>query len=256
MSSTVSSPAETARALAAAATIGPFFVLAEHSRAEATGWRPLAGLVTDPAVLGERIGIARSVLAGHAGCPVAAIEPRVAASVSFLGLAARLVSPVFGAAVTTGIVPALTTGALWWQPSPAGQWPLAATAVPGHRAGAEAGLAAGLLARLLVTVAGPVLDAFGRHARLSPQVLWGNVASALGGAATVLAAARPQHAGAAISLAGELLARRPLLRTGELVQPDPADPHRFFVRRSCCLFYRVPDGGTCGDCVLVPGPVR
>ncbi|WP_250213408.1 (2Fe-2S)-binding protein [Acrocarpospora catenulata] len=24
----------------------------------------------------------------------------------------------------------------------------------------------------------------------------------------------------------------------------------FFVRRSCCLYYRVPGGGTCGDCVL------
>ncbi|MEC4021033.1 (2Fe-2S)-binding protein, partial [Streptomyces sp. H27-D2] len=27
---------------------------------------------------------------------------------------------------------------------------------------------------------------------------------------------------------------------------------RDFVRRSCCLYYRVPGGGMCGDCVLLP----
>jgi ferric iron reductase protein FhuF len=26
---------------------------------------------------------------------------------------------------------------------------------------------------------------------------------------------------------------------------------RYFVRASCCLFYRIPNAGKCGDCVLL-----
>jgi ferric iron reductase protein FhuF len=29
-----------------------------------------------------------------------------------------------------------------------------------------------------------------------------------------------------------------------------------FVRNNCCLFYRVPAGGKCADCVLVPAVAR
>jgi ferric iron reductase protein FhuF len=101
-----------------------------------------------------------------------------------------------------------------------------------------------------------VAAAFGTTFRLSPQVLWGNVASALAGAAGLLAEAFPARAEAAGQLTAELLRQGPLRGTGEVVQPDPALPRRFLVRRSCCLFYRVPGGGTCGDCVLVPDDVR
>jgi hypothetical protein len=37
---------------------------------------------------------------------------------------------------------------------------------------------------------------------------------------------------------------------------DAARPRRFLVRSSCCLFYRVPGSGTCGDCVLTPERAR
>ena len=110
-------------------------------------------------------------------------------------------------------------------------------------------LAEDLDARILRPIVAPVLEAFGRTFALSPQVLWGNVASSLAGALTMLRAARPDRADAATRLVGELLDRGTLAGTGDL---DPAGPS--FVRRSCCLFYRVPGAGICGDCVLDEAP--
>ena len=98
--------------------------------------------------------------------------------------------------------------------------------------------------------------AFGTQFRVSPQVLWGNVASALAGAAGMLAEGFPARAQAAGQLTAAILRQGPLRGTGELVQPDAAVARRFLVRRSCCLFYRVPGGGTCGDCVLVREEAR
>ena len=54
-------------------------------------------------------------------------------------------------------------------------------------------------------------------------------------------------------LANRLLAREPLLGTGTFDhRPDDGGPRPgwSFTRTSCCLFYRVPGGGLCGDCVL------
>lgn len=92
--------------------------------------------------------------------------------------------------------------------------------------------------------------------RLSPLVLRGNIASALAGAAGMLARSFPDRAEIAGQLAAGILALGPLRGAGEFVQPDASQPRRFLVRRSCCLYYRVPGGGTCGDCVLTPEHVR
>ncbi|MEU4231576.1 (2Fe-2S)-binding protein [Nonomuraea sp. NPDC026600] len=35
---------------------------------------------------------------------------------------------------------------------------------------------------------------------------------------------------------------------GEPAEPTPGHP--FFVRRSCCLYYRLPSGGECSDCAF------
>jgi len=186
----------------------------------------------------------------------------VAASIVSLGLVSRLVSPSLGAAVAGGVVPDLTLAGLWWRPVEGGPMPLAAGQVAGTAVGELAGgdqlsRAAALLAeRCIQGLAGPVIAAFGTVFRLSPQVLWGNVASALAGAAGMLADAFPLRAEAAGQLTGRILRQGPLRGTGDLVQPDPALPRRFLVRRSCCLFYRVPGAGTCGDCVLTPDDIR
>ncbi|WP_083734860.1 (2Fe-2S)-binding protein [Actinomadura sp. CNU-125] len=76
--------------------------------------------------------------------------------------------------------------------------------------------------------------------RLADGLVWGNAASALAGSLNV----GPRDAARA-AIVRHLLALPPLDGTGEL---GPAG----FVRRSCCLYYRVPPGGgLCGDCALV-----
>jgi hypothetical protein len=247
-------------ALAAAARAGPYFAL--EPWAGGAGWRPATLLISDPAVLSERVTHARGLLAGQAGIEPADVAERVAASIVFLGLAARLVSPSLGAAVLGGVVPDLTLDGLWWRQADGGPWPLATGPVAGWELGSPAvarnlDTAAGLLSEHCVQdLVGPVTDAFEAAFRLSPLVLRGNVASALAGAAGMLAGAFPDRAEVAGQLVARLLALEPLRGTGELVQPDAAQPRRFLVRRSCCLFYRVPGGGMCGDCVLTPEHVR
>jgi hypothetical protein len=90
-------PSARSRALAEAAQAGPYFTVQPWSGG--AGWRPFAALLTDPAVLPERVAHTRSVLARNAGCAAEDVEQRVAASVMFLDLAAQLVSPLLGAAV-------------------------------------------------------------------------------------------------------------------------------------------------------------
>src|SRR6202042_3881788 len=98
-------------------------------------WRPLSVLVTDPAVLSERVEHARGVLARSAGVAPAGIEERAVASIVFLGLASRLVSPSLGAAVVGGVVPELALADLWWRPVAGGPLPLAARLASGTAVG-------------------------------------------------------------------------------------------------------------------------
>jgi hypothetical protein len=234
-------------------------------------------LVSDPAVLGGWVTHARGVIAGRAGIAAGEVSERVAASIVFLGLASRLVSPSLGAAVLGGVVPYLSLDNLWWRPADGGPVPLAvggargAGAVTGREIGdaadggrlgdaADGGRlddAAGLLSEWCVQgLAEPVGGAFQALFGISPLVLRGNIASALAGAAGMLAGSFPDRAETAGQLTARVLALGPLRGTGEFVQPDASQPRRFLVRRSCCLYYRVPGGGTCGDCVLTPEHVR
>ena len=254
---------DAAEALAAAARAGPYFALEPWT--EGTGWRPASLLVTDPAVLADQVTYARAVIAGRAGIAAAEVTERVAASIVFLGLASRLVSPSLGAAVLGGVVPDLTLDNLWWRPVDGGPVPLAVRGsgpVTGREigdapAGRELDDAAVLLSeRCVQGMASPVADAFHSLFRLSPLVLRGNIASALAGAAGMLARSFPDQAETSGQLTARILALGPLRGTGEFVQPDASQPQRFLVRRSCCLYYRVPGGGTCGDCVLTPAHIR
>ena len=218
-------------------------------------WRPLGALMSDPGALTERVTVARGALAARAGVAPGDIEERVAASIVFLGLAAQLVSPLLGATVIAGAVPRLAVTDLWWLPAAGGPWPLAAGPADVTIAGQldsdrELRQAAALVSDGVHGLTGPPAAAFGSTFRLSAQVLRGNVASALAGASGVLAAAFPARAGTAGRLADYILALEPLRGSGQFAQPGPGGPRRSFVRRSCCLLYRVPGAGVCGDCVL------
>jgi hypothetical protein len=240
-------------ALVTAAQFGPFFSWEPWS--PDAGWLPWASLA-DGDVAAERVRIARDTLIGMFGLAEDAVPMRVVASVTFLGYASRVVSPLLGAAVAAGDLPTPRPDELWWRPQPGGPLPIAYGKTRA-RAGTRSGVTAQVFAE--VAVGGllmPLLETFRTRFALSPQVLLGNVASALGGAAGMIADQAPQYADRAASVVAEILEIAPLTGTGTLVRPSAESPRRFLIRNNCCLYYRIPGGGTCGDCVLTPEEER
>ena len=259
------------RVAARVAALGPFFAFGTHpgdGRPDGP-WRPMAELVEDPAVLRHRAEAVRGYLAAGSGRPPEALELRVGASVAQLGLVARLVSPAVGFAALYGGVLAVPLGELRWQPVLGGGFPLS---LP------EAALTAALTAALEQPEAGPgaVADRLGVELldgpvralveaaaglSVSRRVLWGNVASAVNGAAAALAAGAPGPVAVRARTLAGLLQRQPALRGAS----DPSGPGTGggrgggFRRRSCCLIYRAAPPGAggalplCGDCVLAAG---
>jgi hypothetical protein len=245
--------ASTAAALEQASAAGPYFTI--QPCLSGSGWRPLSALISDPAALRGRVSRVRGVLARQAAIDPGDVEERVAASTLFLGLASQLVSPVLGAAVAGGVVPRLALADLWWRPAESGVWPLAAGPIGGSAVGQlgcdrELREAAALVSEQGHDLTGPLAAAFGAAFRLSQQVLRGNAASALAGAAAVLAVTFPRRAETAGRLTAHVLAAGWLRGSGRYVRPDPGQPRWFLERRSCCLLYRLPGAGLCGDCVL------
>ncbi|HET6209260.1 MAG TPA: (2Fe-2S)-binding protein [Jatrophihabitans sp.] len=243
-------------------SLGPFFAVELHPAGTPLpgSWRPLAELVTDPAALPARIAAVRSVLASGSGLPDDAVERRVAASAVLLGLAARLLSPALAAAVLDGVLLDLALDGLGWQPAPGSAFPLAVPAEaprPGPAEGVRPGPAGidGLAAGLADLLTGPIrqlVDAVDAACRLSPLVAWGNVGSAINGAAIVLGQRRPELAARTYRLAAAVLARPPLGMTDPVAGPG-------FRRTSCCLRYRLAPGdrtAVCADCVLLAVPNR
>jgi FhuF 2Fe-2S C-terminal domain/Ferric iron reductase FhuF-like transporter len=236
------------------AALGPFFAVRWHPPGAAPGppWLALGDLAGQPGPLLRRIGSARAALADRAGRPEEQIEPRVAASVTQLGLAARVIAPAVAAAAA-GHRLDLPPGGLWWQdtlggpvplsvPEP-GRPPTAPGAAPGTAPGSPAGPEC---LRVLDEVVAPLTEAVAALVPVSPRVLWGNVASAVNSAAVQVAAGRPDLSDRAWAVATAFLASPRLGR--EAQRPGPA-----FRRSSCCLIYKIAPGqasGVCGDCVL------
>jgi len=215
--------AQVGAVLEAAAGIGPFFAV-QAGPPDGDGWTALdaPGLATLTDTVGERIGAA---------------ERRVAASIMFQGLASRLLSPVL-AGLAHGVVLDLDPAAVFVRSRP-GEAMALTCECPGGWLAPE--LDVRLVAEVLLEQQlRPLLETVAADARVAPGLLWGNVASALVGALRVLG--RDPVAARAVS---GLLAHGPLVGTWEV---GPAG----FRRRSCCLYYRVPGGGYCGDCALLP----
>lgn len=221
-------------ALRAAADVSPYFAV--ELTADGDGWLPLNALIDD--VLDERVATARALLAERAGGPV---DERVTASIYFLGVAARLLAPALGAAVLADTVPAFTPVDVYWRRVAGGPMPLAVTSYDTLTATDVHTLADLLHEHVIDTVIAPLAAAVRHQFGVSPHVLWGNVASAAAGAAAMLGTA------AAVEVTDALLTRGPLTSMGGY-----ADGR--FRRNNCCLFYRIPGAGTCGDCVLRPAP--
>ena len=235
--------------LAELAGFGPFFAVQTHRAGAAppAPWQPLDTLLGSVTALTTRISAVRDSLATAAGCPASQIELRVAASVAQLGIAARLISPVLGSAVL-GVPLRIDAGQARWVPAIGGPFPLS-LAFSGHAALPGAPQPAGLaeavepLTELLAGPVGALVDM--TAPMVSRRVLWGNVGSAINGAATMISTTRPPLRPAAIQVSAAAL-RFPALADGYRGQPTIS-----FQRRSCCLIYRIAGNPQyCGDCIL------
>jgi hypothetical protein len=162
-------------------------------------------------------------------------EPRVAASLFFLSYTARLLCPTVAAHVLGGPVPDIRPGNLWWHYDPA----------DGLRVRIDQPTTGPGIAESLA----PVVEAIHDVVPVARGLLWGNAASSMAGALRTLARTGTASAEDCVALGGRLFAEPPLRGTGEFV-PFPGEVA--FRRRSCCLYYRLDGGGTCGDCPLPP----
>lgn len=220
-----------------AAALGPFAAFETHPADSelVLPWRALSEVTREGnGVLRERITAVRGALAARGGRPAEAVEERVAASVAHLGLVARVLSPMLGLAALHAL-PARPPGLdeLRWHSGLGGAFALslpretvAAVAMSGSGSGsgsvvnhgtdpdAEAGADARAGAAAMdAMLDGPIRELNDAVAAfsVSPRVLWGNVASAVNGAATGIAAAAPALARPART-AALLLLHRPRLR--------------------------------------------
>ncbi|MUM23125.1 hypothetical protein FZI91_15620 [Mycobacterium sp. CBMA271] len=193
----------------------------------------MAELVDGSGTLRARIDAVRSSLAARIGGDPDGVDLRVASSIAHLGLVARIVAPVIGAAASGRVDISQSADDLWWQDRLGGPFPLSVTARTGS---AVPGL-------------GPAIEALTQQVLqqtgVSERVLWGNVGSAVNSAAHLIAASRPELTDAARAVA-DMYLRDPRIDDGALrTGPD-------FRRRSCCLIYQLTDNrsAVCGDCVL------
>jgi hypothetical protein len=217
--------------LSEVSSYGGFFALTVGSDdSDAAGWHPVGQSYADgfADLIGATLKRYRTA------------ELRIGASLVHLGHAARLWSPLLACVLGHGVIPDLTQlqraddGARLRLPEPVGE----ALEEPTDPPPAE------LLYRVVVQHHMDALEA-GLRVKLAPGLLSGNIASALVGASRALLSARPDLRPSIVSITNSLLDTGRLAGSGMIISGDLN-----FRRRSCCLFYRIPGAGKCGDCPL------
>jgi iron complex transport system ATP-binding protein len=208
----------------------PVFAAAGHG-----SWQPVAGLYERGQ--GQLDELLDSVPARLGGC-----ERRVAASLFFQGYAARLLSPQLGCLAVGGCLPSVPADQLTWRQPASEMIQLGLPPGAGWQGPAEP-LLDQLLVQTFTVHLWPLAIAIRSRTRISADLLQDNAASALVNGLRLL---DQQLDGGWRPLATRALADPLLDGSGLLTEGDPG-----FVRRSCCLYYRTPGGGLCGDCPLV-----
>ncbi|MFD3937134.1 (2Fe-2S)-binding protein [Streptomyces sp. NPDC058611] len=214
------------------AAVGPFFAVPSGKEPPGPGFRPL----------GELYGEHLEPYVAEVGRRIGTGPDRVAASTAQFGIASRLWSLGLGCLALAGRVPDLDAGRVWWRLPRAGSLELWLPEPGALPAGA---LAQTVLGNLDLLDTG-LRERFG----VSPKILRGNAASGLVGALRVLTD-RIEGAAAVDAAAALLAGSGPLAGTGTFLHEPGLGVA--FVRNSCCLYYKVPGGGFCGDCVLRTG---
>lgn len=236
-----------------AATLGGFFAL----RTLVEGERVPKGAVAlatvyeqDTDALAERVSRVRRKLG--------TTEERVAASIAYLGLAARIWSITLAPTVLEGRVPDLNASRLYWDPrgsTPDDLWLLPPPTAGDASPASAPELTTGLISLVHDGHLAPLATATRQVSRVSERLLWGNAASALGGTLGQLTHwCLERKLTSQARLTRELTAT--LLDHGQLRGTGSLDALSF-ARSTCCLYYRAPGGGLCGDCVFrQPGGPR
>lgn len=231
--------------LADVAGAGPFFVVDTDPAAPADpGRHPVGEVYGGDPVLAARIAHVRRALGS---------DDRVAASITFQGLAALLVSAPFAAVVVHGVLPELTRQTLHWTPSTEGPWTQWCPDPPARAVPDLDDAAAAVVAAVLHGHLAPLVAAVRGQVSVSERVLWGNAAATVASARRLVVARWPGSAARAAALAHRILDAEVVRDLGEFGSPRPPDTAWTFRRRTCCLYYRA-GGGLCGDCVLTPRP--
>lgn len=245
--------------------VGPFFTL--RTAPPPPGAVPLAALHDGDGRPWER-------RIDHVASRLGTDQRRVAASLAYQGLASRLWSVALAAASVLGTVPRLAPEHLYWLPegsTPDDLWTTerlpSTPAAPGASSADSAGTdrprrsgpavplpaTADALHRAVHTAhLDPLAHSLRATTPIAPALLRGNAASALAGAGRQLLdwarrAREPRAAERTVALTAALL-HHPGTRS------EWTEDTGVFRRRSCCLYYRVPGGGLCGDCVLDKPP--
>ncbi len=223
----------TVAALAELRTVSSYFALGTGPLVDR--WHPVGQLYDDAALLAEIVGRVKARMN--------VTEQRVAASTFFLGFAARLWSIGLGTVAGYRMLIDLPPERLLFRHID-GQ---IALHLEHPVAQPRDDLPAALADMVLGTHLRPLTVALRRLSPISEKLLDGNSASALLGAARVFDRDRA-------TTSGWQLAR------GICSDPRLSAAVRFgdtdYRRNSCCLYYRTPNGGLCGDCALDRVPER
>jgi ferric iron reductase protein FhuF len=236
--------AEVAAAAARAGQVSPMLGIGIGDDPDGGAGLPADGVRPD-AGIGDG---AAADLVGAVGDWLRTHERRVAASMVVLGYAARLLGPSVAVLLRDGILLDLRPSRVRYSFVPGRGFRLTLSEPVGWSGTADAlrhrwcrDVVDDHLHSLVAAVRGVVPVATG--------LLWGNVASGLAGAVRTVALDGTVRRSSCHSMGLSLLCHGPLRGTGAL--RDDGDGLSFH-RRSCCLYYRLPDGGMCGDCALLP----
>jgi ferric iron reductase protein FhuF len=185
-------------------------------------------------------------LIGTVGAWAGTSERRVAASLVVMGYAARLVGPTVAVMLRDGIMLDARPRQVRYRYRTELGFRLG---VPDARAcgGKPDALYVRWCRDIVDDHLAGLIGAVRAAAPVAVGLLWGNVASVLGGALHALTRDGDVPLATGHSAGLELLGYGPLRGTGELTIHEG---QLRFVRRSCCLYYRLDGGGMCGDCCL------
>jgi ferric iron reductase protein FhuF len=174
-------------------------------------------------------------------------ERRVAVSLVVLGYAARLVGPTIAVMVRDGILLDVRPSQVRYSFLPESGFALTLPQPAGWRATPTV-LRQRWRDDVIDDHLQTLVDALQTVAPAATGMLWGNVASGIAGALRSMTQAGVTAASDGDAVGSALLGHGPLHGSGNLTVHNG---ELQFVRRSCCLFYRLDGGGMCADCALL-----